>query len=96
MQNSVKYGIPYYGIQDVTEWRLDVRICVSTAKAHSEQERVEAKIRIIRYTLDQLGTSAKAPLTAIGWEMLLAKIANCIDDTPIWKSNNSNARDVRF
>ena len=33
---------------------------VSTAKCHSMQGKVEAKIKILRYTLDQIGVSAKA------------------------------------
>ena len=76
--------------------KLDIEVRVSTAKCHSEQGRVEAKIRIIRYTLDQLGVSTKAPLTTLGWETVFAKICNTIDDTPICRSNNTNARDLGF
>ena len=76
--------------------KLDVEVKVSTAKCHTQQGRVEAKIKIIRYTLDQLGVSAKSPLTTLGWETLFAKIASTIDDTPLCRSNNTNARDVGF
>ena len=76
--------------------KLDIEVKVSTAKCHSQQGRVEAKIRIIRYTLDQLGISTKSPLTTLGWETLFAKISSTIDDTPICRSNNTNARDIGF
>ena len=76
--------------------KLDIEVKVSTAKCHSSQGRVEAKIKILRYTLDQIGISTKAPLTTLGWETVFAKICNTVDNTPICRSNNTNARDVGF
>ena len=75
---------------------LDVTVKVSTAKAHNLQGRVENKIKVIRSTLEQMGIDAKYPMSVIGWETLFAKIASTIDDTPIAKSNNSNAYDPGF
>ena len=76
--------------------KLDIEVKVSTAKAHNLQGRVENKIKIIRTTLEKMGSEAKSPMTTLGWETLFAKISSTIDDTPLARSNNSNAYDAGF
>ena len=76
--------------------KLEIRVVVSKAKAHNERGRVESKIKITRVTLEQLGENAKHPQTAVQWETLFSKVANCIDNTPIAKGNSTNAIDIGF
>ena len=66
-------------------------IAISNPIAHEERGRVERRIRLIRYTLEQINTTMATPVqTSIQWETQFAKVANIIDDTPLAKGNQSS------
>ena len=60
------------------------------AKAHSERERVERKIRSLRESLEKMGVNTNHPQTVLQWETLFVKIANTVDNLPMAKGDTSN------
>ena len=70
-----------------------LNILVSNAKSHEERGRVEAKVKILRGMLEKLAVKTDTVMTSLQWETLFAKISNMIDDLPIAKNSQSNARD---
>ena len=59
------------------------RVTVATPKAHQQQCRVEAKIKIMRQMLNAWSASCKECKTLLGWETLFARVASANDDLPI-------------
>ena len=72
---------------------LGLTIMPTTPKNHPSNGRVEAKIKILRSTLEKLSINPKSPQTALHWETLFSKIAAQMDDVPICKASSSNVRD---
>ena len=50
---------------------LGIKIIVSSAKAHSEQGRVEWRTRVLRETMEKLGVDTAVPMTSLQWLSLI-------------------------
>ena len=74
----------------------DIKVVVSTAKAHSERERVEWKIRSLRESLERMGVNTNHPQSVLQWETLFSKIANMVNYLPIAQGNTSNATNLGY
>ena len=61
---------------------LEIKVVVSTAKAHSERGQVEHKIRSLRESLEKMGVNINHPQTVLQWETFFSKIANTVDILP--------------
>ena len=70
------------------------KVTVATPKAHHQQGRVEAKIKIMRQMLTAWSASCKECNTLLGWETLFARVASAIDDLPIARGSASAACDL--
>ena len=70
------------------------KVTVATPKAHHQQGRVEAKIKIMRQMLTAWSASCKECNTLLGWETLFARVASAIDDLPIACGSASAACDL--
>ena len=68
-----------------TEYGVEFSPC--PAGAHYMHGRVERKIRQVRESLERSAAGQK--LSTIGWETVLAEIANCINDLPIGLANRN-------
>ena len=66
------------------------------AKAHSERERVERKIRSLRESLEKMGVNTNHPQTVLQWETLFVKIANTVDNLPMAKGDTSNPSNLGY
>ena len=71
-----------------------IKVTVATPKAHHQQGRVEAKIKIMRQMLTAWSASCKECNTLLGWETLFARVASAIDDLPIARGSASAACDL--
>ena len=70
------------------------QITVAVPKAHKQQGRVEAKIKIMRKMLVAWSTSTDECNTLLGWETVFAKVASAIDDIPIARGSANAAYDL--
>ena len=70
------------------------KVTVATPKAHQQQGRVEAKIKVMRDMLAAWSSTCKECNTLLGWETTFAKIASAIDDLPIARGSASAASDL--
>jgi hypothetical protein len=70
------------------------QVTVATPKAHQQQGRVEAKIKIMRKMLTAWSKTCDQCNTLIGWETLFARIASAIDDVPIARGSASASTDL--
>ena len=70
------------------------KVTVATPKAHHQQGRVEAKIKIMRQMLNAWSASCRECNTLLGWETLFARVASAIDDLPIARGSASAACDL--
>ena len=73
---------------------LQFKVTVATPKAHHQQGRVEAKIKIMRQMLNAWSASCRECNTLLGWETLFARVASAIDDLPIACGSTSAACDL--
>ena len=69
---------------------LGIKIIVSNTKAHSEQGRVEKRIRALRESLEKLGVNTTVPMTCMQWYTLFSRISNTLDNLPIARGDTSN------
>jgi hypothetical protein len=58
-------------------------VTVSTPKAHEQQGRVEAKIKVVRKLLQTLSDTCEQVNTLLGWETTFCRIADQLDNLPI-------------
>ena len=77
---------------NVTTQRFQVTIAVP--KAHQQQGRAEAKIKVMRKMLIAWSKSNEECNTLIGWETIFAKVASAIDDIPIARGTASAPNDL--
>ena len=70
------------------------QVTVAVPKAHKQQGRVEAKIKIMRKMLVAWSTSSEECNTLLGWETVFAKVACAIDDIPIARGSANAAYDL--
>jgi len=69
-------------------------ITVATPRAHHQQGRAEAKIKVLRNMLTAWSNSAEEANTLIGWETIFARISSAVDDLPIARGSASAASDI--
>jgi hypothetical protein len=69
-------------------------LTVSTPKAHEQQGRVEAKIKVVRKILQSLSDTADIVNTLLGWETVFARIADHIDNLPIARGTSRAPNDL--
>jgi len=69
-------------------------VTVATPKAHEQQGRVEAKIKIIRRMLQVFSDTTREVHTLLGWETLFSRIADHIDNLPISRGSQRAATDL--
>jgi hypothetical protein len=69
-------------------------VTVSTPKAHEQQGRVEAKIKILRDMLQTFSDTCSLCHTVIGWETIFAKISDHVDNLPIARGSASAPNDL--
>jgi len=69
------------------------QVTVATPRAHHQQGRVEAKIKVMRRMLNSWGTNCPESNTLLGWETVFARLASAINDVPIARGSASAATD---
>jgi hypothetical protein len=70
------------------------KLTVATPKAHEQQGRVEAKIKIVRKMLQTLSDTVDEVNTLLGWETTFARIADHIDNLPIARGSSNVPSDL--
>jgi competence transcription factor ComK len=70
------------------------KITVAVPKAHQQQGRVEAKVKIMRKMLAAWAKSNEECNTLLGWETVFAKVASAIDDVPIAQGSANASYDL--
>ena len=75
-----------------TEQRFQITVAVP--KAHTQQGRVEAKVKIMRKMLVTWSKSGDECNTLLGWETVFSLIACAIDDLPIARGSASATSDL--
>jgi Pao retrotransposon peptidase len=86
-----------FSLRDIQSWSSSGRtftVSVSTPKAHQQQGRVEAKIRILREMLQTFSDTCELCNTILGWETIFAKISDHVDSLPIARGSSSAAYDL--
>ena len=86
-----------FSLRDIQGWDsqgMRFSITVSTPKAHEQQGRVEAKIKIVRKMLQTFSDTCELVNTLIGWETVFSRIADHIDNVPISKGSASAPSDL--
>jgi hypothetical protein len=76
----------HFSLKDINGYELQGRrfkVTVSTPKAHEQQGRVEAKIKVVRKLLQTLSDTCEQVNTLIGWETTFQRIADQLDNLPI-------------
>ena len=71
----------------------NTRVRVTTPQSHVSNGRVEAKIKILRQSIEKTFTGVNMAQTPLSWETLFSKIASQMDDVPISRSNSSSVND---
>jgi hypothetical protein len=69
-------------------------VTVATPKAHEQQGRVEAKIKVLRDLLQTFSLTSDHCNTLIRWETVFARISNHIDNLPIARGSASAPSDL--
>jgi len=69
-------------------------VTVATPKAHGQQGRVEAKVKIVRKMLQVLADSSDECNTLLGWETVFSRIADHIDNLPIARGSDRAPTDL--
>jgi hypothetical protein len=70
------------------------QVTVATPKAHEQQGRVEAKIKIVRKMLQTLSDTVDEDNTLLGWETTFSRIADHIDNLPIARGSSNASTDL--
>jgi hypothetical protein len=86
-----------FSLGDIQCWSSGGRsysVSVSTPKAHQQQGRVEAKIKILRDMLQTFSDTVDLCNTVIGWETVFARISDHVDNLPIARGSSSAASDL--
>ena len=68
-----------------------IEVVVAPPKSHSHQGRVERKILHVRQLLDKM-TESNFLLSFLGWETLMAKVANIINSLPICRPSGRSVQ----
>jgi hypothetical protein len=92
-----KLNDTHFSIRDVNGWESHGKrftVTVATPKAHEQQGRVEAKIKIVRNLLQSLSDTAELVNTLLGWETMFARIADQIDNLPIARGSSRAPTDL--
>jgi hypothetical protein len=71
-------------------------VTVSTPKAHEQQGRVEAKIKVVCKILQSLSNTTDVVNTLLGWETVFAHIADHIDNLPIARGTSRAPHDLSW
>ena len=74
--------------------RLKFAVTVATPKAHHQQGRVEAKIKVMHRLLTTWSETTEESNTVLGWETIFARVASTVDDIPIARGSASAASDL--
>jgi hypothetical protein len=69
-------------------------VTVATPKAHEQQGRVEAKIKIVRKMLQVFSDTTNEVNTLLGWETIFSRIADHIDNLPIARGSSRAPTDL--
>ena len=84
-------------IEGTVKKKMRCDLIVSKPKNHSEQGRIEVRIRIFKKLLSSLGEK-NSLLSFIGWETLFYKVCNHMNDLPICRADgtsvNAKAGDI--
>lgn len=85
-----------FQLRDINLTMGDQRFGVTVAvpKAHQQQGRVEAKVKIMRKMLTTWAKSCNECNTLLGWETIFARIASSIDDIPIARGSATASSDL--
>jgi hypothetical protein len=70
------------------------QVTVAVPKAHQQQGRVEAKIKVMRKMLAAWAKTNEECNTLLGWETVFAKVASAIDDIPIARGSANASYDL--
>ena len=92
-----KLGDTHFSLRDVNGWESQGKrftITVVTPKAHEQQGRVEAKIKVVRTLLQSLSDTAELVNTLLGWETVFLRIADQIDNLPIARGSSRVPTDI--
>jgi hypothetical protein len=68
-------------------------ITVATPKAHHQQGRVEAKVKVLRDMLQTFSDTTELCNTLLGWETVFARISDHVDNLPIARGTSSAPND---
>ena len=74
--------------------RTQFKVTVATPKAHHQQGRVEAKVKVLKDMLTAWSKSSEVVNSVLGWETVFARIASAVDDVPIARGSASAATDL--
>jgi hypothetical protein len=69
-------------------------VTVATPKAHEQQGRVEAKIKILKNMLQTFSDTCEQTNTVLGWETVFARISDHVDNLPIARGSSTAAYDL--
>jgi hypothetical protein len=92
-----KLSDTHFSLRDVSGWESQGKrfsVTVATPKAHEQQGRVEAKIKVVRKMLQALSDTAELVNTLLGWETTFARIADQIDNLPIARGSSRAPTDL--
>jgi hypothetical protein len=87
-----------FNVIDLTKMlqsRLSCTVVTATPKSHENQGRVERKIGQIKDLLDRMN-GAKFLLSFLGWETVLARIANHLNNLPICRPSGKTVQNPEF
>lgn len=70
------------------------KVTVAVPKAHQQQGRVEAKVKVMKKMLQAWAKSSEECNTLLGWETVFAKVASAIDDLPIARGSANASYDL--
>jgi hypothetical protein len=70
------------------------KVMVTVPKAHQQQGRVEAKIKVMRKMLAAWAKTNEECNTLLGWETVFAKVASAIDNIPIARGSANASYDL--
>jgi hypothetical protein len=86
-----------FSLRDLQCWSSggwSYSVSVSTPKAHQQQGRIEAKIKILRGMLQTFSDTVDLCNTVLGWETVFARISDHVDNLPIARGSSSAAYDL--
>ena len=88
-----------FSVRDVDTYLWDakgVRIFVTRPKSHSDNGKVECRVKLLRELLRKESFKAVPSLTQLNWETIFSVIANDMNNIPIARSDSSNASSRKF